>query len=443
MILLYLTNYMIINMKNITQKPGILLLLILTINITVWSQPGSMLLKVIVSPDHKDWTYKVNETAKFTVQVFKNGNLLDNAVIDYEAGPEMLPDIKKEGVLLKNGKTEFTGTMKTPGFYRVRVWAVADGKRYEGLATAGFEPEKIGPTVKDPADFDTFWSSVISEARKTDLDPQITLMPERCTSEVNVYHISFQNDAPGSRIYGILAIPKKIGKYPAILRVPGAGIRPYQGDTRSASEGIITLEIGIHGIPVILDQQVYNNLMAGALSSYWTIRMNDRNTHYYKRVFTGCVRAVDFIYSLPEFDGKNIGVTGGSQGGALTLITAGLDKRIKYMAGLYPAMCDATGYLNKRAGGWPHYFRSNEPKPGEVETLAYFDVVNFARRITIPGYLTWGFNDVTCPPTSMYSAYNVITAPKELHLYLETGHWTFPEQTEALNKWLIGKLKGK
>ncbi|HUX94903.1 MAG TPA: acetylxylan esterase [Bacteroidales bacterium] len=430
-------------MKNISQKTGIVLLLIITLNFAGWSQPGSMLIKVIVSPDHKDWTYKVNETAKFTVQVFKNGNLLDNAVIDYEAGPEMLPDQKKEGVVLKNGKTEFTGTMKTPGFYRVRVWAVADGKRYEGLATAGFEPEKIQPTVKDPADFDTFWSNTITEARKIDLDPQITLMPERCTSEVNVYHISYQNDAPGSRIYGIMAIPKKAGKYPAILRVPGAGIRPYSGDLRIASEGIITLEIGIHGIPVNLDQQVYNNLMAGALSSYWTIRKNDRNSHYYKRVFTGCVKAVDFIYSLPEFDGENIGVTGGSQGGALTLITSGLDKRIKYMAGLYPAMCDATGYLNKRAGGWPHYFRSNEPKTNEVETLAYFDVVNFARRITIPGYLTWGYNDVTCPPTSMYSAYNVITAPKELHLYLETGHWTFPEQTAALNNWLINKLKEK
>lgn len=59
-------------------------------------QPGSPLFKVIVSPDHKDWTYKVNEEAKFTVQVFRNGNLVDNAVIDYEMGPEMLPDIKKE-----------------------------------------------------------------------------------------------------------------------------------------------------------------------------------------------------------------------------------------------------------------------------------------------------------------------------------------------------------
>jgi cephalosporin-C deacetylase-like acetyl esterase len=426
--------------NNLTRLLSVMLLLIV-ISINATSQPATTLVKVIVSPDHSDWTYKVNETAKFTVQVMQYGNLMENVTIDYEAGPEMLPDIKKEGVVLKNGKTEFSGTMKTPGFYRVKVWAVVDGKRYEGLATAGFEPEKIKPTIKDPADFDAFWSNAIEEARKLDLDPKMTLMPERCTSKSDVYHISFQNDVPGSRIYGILALPKEEGRYPAILRVPGAGIRPYNGDSRNADLGIITLEIGIHGIPVNLDPQVYSNLMSGALSSYWTVKMNDRNTHYYKRVFLGCVKAVDFIYNLPQFNGSDLAVTGGSQGGALTIITAALDKRIKYMAGLYPAMCDATGYLNNRAGGWPHYYRNNEPKPGEVETLGYFDVVNFARRITIPGYHTWGYNDVTCPPTSMYSAYNVITAPKELHLYQETGHWTFPEQNEALREWLIKQLK--
>jgi cephalosporin-C deacetylase len=425
--------------------PGLLLkaALLITLSISAFAQSNTGLIKVIISPDHKDWTYKLNEVAKFSVQVLKYGNLVENVTIDYETGPEALPDVKKEGVVLKNGKTEFSGTMKVPGFYRVRVFAIVDGKRYEGLATAGFEPEKIQPTVKDPSDFDAFWTNAIAEARKINLDPKITLMPERCTSDVNVYHISFQNEVIGSRIYGILAMPKKPGKYPAILRVPGAGIRPYAGDARTASLGFITLEIGIHGIPVNLDPEVYNNLSSGALSSYNNIRMNNRDAFYYKRVYLGCVRAVDFIFTLPDFNGTDAAVTGGSQGGALTIITAGLDKRIKYMAALYPALCDHTGYLNKRAGGWPHYFKNTEPKPGEIETLGYYDVVNFARRVTIPGFYTWGYNDLTCPPTSMYSAFNVITAPKELQIFQETGHWTFPEQNETVNNWLVKQLKGQ
>lgn len=430
-------------MKNKIAGIIFLSLLLSSFTLNIFSQVGTPLIKVIVSPDHKDWTYKLNETAKFSVQVLKYGNLMENVIVDYETGPETLPDVKKEGIVLKSGKTEFSGTMKVPGFYRVRVWAVVDGRRYEGLATAGFEPEKIQPTVKDPADFDSFWTNAIAEARKVDLDPMLTLMPERCTSEVNVYHISFQNNAFMSRIYGILAVPKKPGKYPAILKVPGAGIRPYTGDTRLAATGSITLEIGIHGIPVNLDIQVYNNLNGGALAGYNNIRLNDRDAFYYKRVYIGCVRAIDFIFTLPEFDGTNIAVTGGSQGGALTIVTAGLDKRIKYAAAMYPALCDNTGYLNNRAGGWPHYFRDVQPKPGEVETLGYYDVVNFARRVTVPGYYTWGYNDLTCPPTSMYSAYNVITAPKELYIFQETGHWTFPEQVEALNSWLLKQLKGQ
>ena len=77
---------------------------------------------------------------------------------------------------------------------------------------------------------------------------------------------AFRMKLSGSRIYGILAIPKKPGKYPAILKVPGAGIRPYAGDARTAALGFITLEIGIHGIPVNLDPQVYSDLAAGALN---------------------------------------------------------------------------------------------------------------------------------------------------------------------------------
>jgi cephalosporin-C deacetylase-like acetyl esterase len=68
-------------------------------------------------------------------------------------------------------------------------------------------------------------------------------------------------------------------------------------------------------------------------------------------------------------------------------------------------------------------------------------VANFARFVKAPGFYSWGFNDNVCPPTSMYSAYNLITAPKELKLYLNTGHWTFPVQYELRDAWLLEKLK--
>ena len=398
------------------------------------AQPGQRLVTIIVSPDRADWKYQTNENATFTVKVFKDNVLMKDVSVNYELGPEFFPTERKQGVILKDGELTLKSTMKTPGFLRCKVTAVINGMRYEEMATVGFNSEKIQPMTREPADFDEFWSNAIEEVRRTSLDAKKVLLQERCTATQNVYEVSFRNGRSGARVYGILSTPKAPGKYPAVLRVPGAGIRPYNGG--SIDDAIITLEIGIHGISVTMPQEVYSNLNAGALNNYMLINTNDRDKHYYKRVFTGCVRAIDFIYSLPEFDGNTVGVTGGSQGGALSIITAALDSRIKFLAAYYPAMCDFEGYLNNRAGGWPHYFRVAKPKPNEVETLAYFDVVNFARRVKVPGWYSWGFNDDTCPPTSMYAAYNVIPGVKELDLYLNTGHWTYPEQSYVGTTWL-------
>ncbi len=236
-------------------------------------------------------------------------------------------------------------------------------------------------------------------------------------------------------------MPKKPGKYAAILQVPGAGVRPYSGDIATAEKGVIVFQIGIHGIPVNLDPSVYTDLGNGLLNGYQAFNLDDRDNYYYKRVYLGCVRAVDFITGLEKYDGNQLAVNGGSQGGALSIITASLDPRIRYLAAFYPALCDLTGYLHGRAGGWPHLFRNAfTNKPEKIETSKYYDVVNFARFVKIPGWYSWGYNDNTCPPTSMFSAYNVIEAEKELHLFHEARHWTFPEQRDLCTNWLLMRL---
>jgi len=417
-------------------------ILVLLANVfAVSAQPARTLIDIKVVPDRSDWSYKANEEVTFSVEVRKNGNFMKDVAVDYEIGPEFFPEVRKKGVLLKNGKTELKAKMGTAGFLLCKVKARVDGYDYEGMANVAVDAGRILPTTADPADFDEFWSSAIAQARKTPLDPIKVLLPERCTATQDVYHISFQNDAVGSRIYGILMMPKKAGKHPAILQVPGAGVRPYNGF--NLGDDIITLEIGIHGIPVNMPVEIYRDLVSGSLKNYWEYGMNNPDKSYFKRVYVGCVRAVDFIYSLPEFDGETIGVTGGSQGGALSITTAALDSRIKFLAALYPALCDYAGYLNGRAGGWPHYYRDTKPLPNEESALAYYDVVNFARRLHTLGWYSWGYNDYVCPPTSMYAAYNVIEGNKELELFLETGHWAYREQQHKRINWLKQKCLKK
>ncbi len=442
-------------LRQMMKKRGTILcttMALMTIVVALHAQMRIGTVTVRVSLDHADWMYKPGDPVRCKIQVIQDGQPVANTQATYSFGPEMMPPtLEKTVAVPAEGLTVEAGTMKEPGFLRCSASVEMNGRKYRGLATAGFAPEQIKPTTTDPSDFDTFWNAGKAALAKLPVDARLTLLPEYCTANVNVYHVNLQNvsgdsGAAPSRLYGILAEPKAAGKYPAILEVPGAGIRPYRGRVDLAERGIISLQIGIHGMPVNLPQEVYDSLGRSAAASYWAFNLDNKDRYYYRRVYLGCVRANDFLVSHPKFDGTNLGVMGGSQGGALSIVTAGLDARVKVLVAYYPALSDVTGYLNNRAGGWPHMFRlagvGSHRTPEKIETTKYYDVVNFARRVQAPGLYTWGFNDETCPPTSMYSAYNVITAKKELLLALETGHNQVPEQTERVNNWIVTFVKG-
>lgn len=408
---------------------------------------------VTVTPDHKDWTYRTGEKATFTVCVLKSGTLLDNTSISYELGPEMYPEVKKD-MVLKRGSTTISGTMKRPGFLKLRAVAHVGGKDYEAWCSAAFSPEKIQPTALCPKDFDAFWTQTIAEARNTALMPHLELLPERSTADVLTYHVSFQNDRWGRRVYGILNVPAKAGRYPALLRVPGAGVRPYQGDEWTARKGVIVLEIGIHAIPVTNPQKYYDDLFAGPLADYWHNATADRYRNYYRHVITGCIRSIDFIEqlgSLPTltaaWDGKNLGVTGSSQGGFLTIATTALDKRVTCYAPIHAAMCDYEAALHKQACGWPHYYYDEQRQQPRadidqhmVNEARYYDGVNFARRITVPGYFSFGYNDNVVPPTTAYGTYNVAGGDKTFSPYQQTAHFWYQEQWDEWQAYLLKHL---
>ena len=109
------------------KRISILLLNLLVLAIASAQIRGNSI-TVTVTPDHKDWNYRVGEKCQFTVNVLRSGTLVDNVKVDYEAGPEMYPEVKKTGVMLKNGTMKWTGKMTKPGFYRLKVTAHVDGR---------------------------------------------------------------------------------------------------------------------------------------------------------------------------------------------------------------------------------------------------------------------------------------------------------------------------
>ena len=397
-------------------------------------------------PDHADWIYKAGEKAKVEVGFYLYG-MPQNVEVSYEIGPDMMPATSSGKIKLKNGRAVIDmGTMKKAGFLDLRLSAALGDKKYQHHVKVGFSPEQLKPYTKNPSDFDAFWKANLEEARKTPVSVTCKKVDKYTTDEFDCYLLKLKIDRRHF-IYGYLTKPKAKGKYPVVLCPPGAGIKTIKEPMRNtyyAKNGFIRLEMEIHGLnPEMTDEQFKEITTAFDYENgYLANGLDNRDNYYMKHVYVACVRAIDYLTSLPEWDGENVFVQGGSQGGALSLITAGLDPRVTACVANHPALSDMAGYLDNRAGGYPHFNRLNNMlTPEKVETMAYYDVVNFARRITCPVYLTWGFNDNTCPPTTSYIVWNLITSPKESLITPINEHWT----TEATNYeqmiWLKEHLK--
>lgn len=405
------------------------------------AQPKMQKVQIILVPNSSNAIYSTGEKAKVKVMVLHQGVAVENPQISYQISEDLMEPHKEGTVTLKGREGEIQlGTMNKPGYLRLRATCTVEGKKYTAMSTSGFSPHKLTPTVQLPHDFLEFWNGNLEKLAKVQLKPEMELVPEKCTKDVDVYHISYGNIG-GSRMYGMLTMPKKEGKYPAILRFPGAGIGEKGGDIAHAAKGAIVLELGIHGIPVDLSGRIYSDLGSGVLSDYYTHNLHNRDTYYYKRVYLGCVKGVDFLLSLPKCNG-NVGTLGGSQGGALSIATSALDKRVKAAVAYFPALCDMEGYTHGRAGGWPHLFKWDTYKTEEnLETARYYDTGNFARILETPIYYLYGYNDITCAPTTTRATYNAIKSEKQLMIGENIGHWTYPEQMDTLWEWIIKKLQ--
>ena len=354
----------------------------------------------------------------------------------------MMPATAKGKVKLKNGRAVINiGTMKKAGFLDLRLTATKGDRNFQHHVKVGFSPEQLKPYTKNPADFDSFWKANIEEARKTPVGVSCKRVEEYSTDEFDCYLLKLKTDKQHS-IYGYLTKPKKEGRYPVVLCPPGAGIKTIKEPMRNtyyARNGFIRLEMEIHGLNPEMTAEQFKEITSAfdRENGYLTNGLDNRDNYYMKHVYVACVRAIDYLTSLPEWDGRNAFVQGGSQGGALALITAALDTRVTACVANHPALSDMAGYLDNRAGGYPHFHRLNAMlTPEKVKTLEYYDVVNFARRITCPVFLTWGFNDNTCPPTTSYIVWNLITSPKDSLITPINEHWTTFETNYTQMLWL-------
>lgn len=418
--------------------------------LAIFAQPSQRLVTVTVSPADAvsdpsvgavadAYNFDLGKSVKFKIEVKSSGVALNNANVSYTICADKMKPHTSGNITLRNGVATIAGgTMKQPGFLRCTAQVTIDGVKYSGSCAVGFAPERIKPVVTMPSDFKQWWNGELSKLAKIKTDASLTLLPDKCTDKVNVYEVKIASVSP---IYGILAIPKAPGRYPAVMRVPGAGVHKIGGYIDPANDGFITLDLGIHSIPLDADSKMYAALSSGALANYPSIGITSRETYYYRNVYLGCVKAAEYLTTLAQYDGRNLFVVGGSQGGALSIVTAALCPKVTAIMAFFPALCDQEAYLHDRAGGWPHYFYFHKGDANikqAMGTVRYYDVVNFARLLTVPAFISFGYNDLTCAPTSTYAAWNSIASEhKQLLVVPETGHWLYAYQWDTGWQWMM------
>lgn len=398
----------------------------------------------VTVPDHDDWLYRAGEKARVEVQLYKYG-IPQDATVNYEIADDMLAADRKGEVVIKHGRAVIDmGTRNTPGFRDLRLSAVVDGKKYVHHVKVGFSVDEIRPFTREPADFMDFWNRNIEDMRAVPLSYTKEKAEEYCTDKIDCYLLKIRLNKQNQSVYAYLFYPKNAqkGSCPVVLCPPGAGIKTIKEPLRHkyyAENGFIRMEMEIHGLDPRLPKETFDDITKafnGRENGYLYNGLQDPDRYYMKRVYLSLIRCLDLLTALPEWDGRNLIVQGGSQGGALAIVAAGLDRRVTQCIVNHPALSDMAAYSAGRTGGYPHFNKVDGMfTDRNMRTMAYYDVVNFARHVTADVYMTWGYNDNTCPPTTSYAVWNTFTCPKEALITPINEHWTSDDTEYRQMEW--------
>ena len=371
-------------------------------------------------PFHTNGIYRLGEKAGWTVSLGKEA--ASASTYTYEIKKNNFDSIKSGTLDLSKGSGTIEVTLQEPAMIYVTVNAEGAPAKSAIHLGAAIDPIGLQPLAPKPPDFDAFWLNKLQYLSITPMRPIIEPVK---TDQSGVELSTVQLDAYGSRVHGYLAKPIKLGKFPALIIYQWAGVYALQPKmvTDRAAQGWLAFDVDSHDM---LPTQ-----SSGVPTNYQMIGATNRETSYFLYMYLRDARAVDYICSRPDWDGKTLVLMGTSMGGQQTLVTAGLRPQVTAAIVNEPAGCDIGAELHGRKGGYPNW-PANDPRV--MATAPYFDVVNFASRIKAPVLAAMGFIDTTCPPSSIWTALNQIPGPKEAVPMIESDHnHITPEKQGAFN----------
>ncbi len=428
------------------QIPPLVLLaiaLVLPLSAQQPATPAPPKLKLSATADRADALYQVGETVTFTVRAFE-GKKPAGATLTCTLSKDGVDPQPPQQVTLVDGQATVSGRLDEAGFLQLLV----EGGGGRALAAAAFDPLTLQPSLPVPDDFDAFWQTQKKALAGVPLRA-VTTPAESNVAAVEVFDVQV-DCASVTPVSGYLAKPRgaKPKSLPALLKVHGAGVvsaSPGIASWAAREGGLLAMDINAHGLPNGRPKAFYDALAAGELKDYRSRGQLDREQIYFKGMFQRLMRALDFLAAQPEWDGKTLIVYGSSQGGFQALAAAGLDERVTFICAGVPAGCDHSGMEAKRISGWPKLVARDAqgaPLPASLQAARYFDAVNFAARAKCQGAaVTVGFIDATCPPSSVYAAYNALPVPKQIHFDIGAGHVNTPAATAFMEKAALEHIR--
>jgi cephalosporin-C deacetylase len=428
-----------------------LALLLLLVAPAVYAQPKPPVQQLVFRPYHASGLYDVGDTIGWIVSpgpaaptyAYKwsirrnNKDVLKEGKLDLSSGngrieivgdqPEMIyvaiepyENLSGDNAGKEHGASAETnaGPGATPAFVG------GNTGRNNGLYAVGaaVAPGRLGLSTPRPPDFDAFWDAKLAAQAKVPINPSVTPIQSDIPG---IEESMFALDAMGSKVHGYVAKPARQGQFPAIIQLQYAGIYaldPHWAAQR-ASDGWLVINVDAH-------DKLPNDPSGDIPKSYVAVGDTDREKSYFLNMYLRDSRALDYLLTRSDWDGKTIVLTGGSQGGQQSFALAGLrPEKITAVLVCVPAGADTNGDLHGRKSGFPNWPSDN---PKAMETALYFDPVNFASRIKAPVMAGMGFIDTVSPPAGVWTALNQIPGPTEPLPLIESEHDNFtPEKGRA------------
>lgn len=293
------------------------------------------------------------------------------------------------------------------------------------------ELQQYRPERHEPADFDAFWQATLDETRAHPLAARFEPV-DYGLRLFETYDVTFHGYG-GQPVKAWLIYPASAGApLPCVVQYLGyGGGRGFPLNWLTwPSAGYATLLMDTRGQGSTWLKGDTPDLPDGANPSvpgFMTQGILDPRTYYYRRVFSDAVRAVEAARSHPAVDASRLAVTGGSQGGGISIAVSGLVPDLTASLPDVPFLCHFTRAITlintSPYNEITRYLSIHRDKTEHVlRTLSYFDGMHFAARTNAPTLYSVGLMDQTCPPSTVYAAYNQVTAPKDIRVYTYNDH---------------------